>query len=214
MVFKNRLEAALLLVSKLNQYKNQHVIVAGIPRGAIPMARLIARKLNAELTAVLVRKISAPHNQEFAIGSIGLSGEVYLSPWASNYADTIYIKKACVREREILLERQKRYGIKPPHYRGRTIIIIDDGIATGATTLSAVKEARSWGGDKIVLAVPVSSKKAAISLKHEVDEFIALTIPDFMNSVGEFYRNFPQISDQEVEEILKGANNESSLEFF
>jgi predicted phosphoribosyltransferase len=103
---------------------------------------------------------------------------------------------------------------KYPDYKGRTVIIIDDGIATGATTLSAIKEVRSWGAGKIVLAVPVSSKEAAENLGAEVDEFITLSIPPFMRSVGQFYQSFPQVSDHEVERLLKESKEESDLELF
>jgi predicted phosphoribosyltransferase len=214
MIFQNRLEAASLLLNKLNQYKNHNVVVAGIPRGAIPMARLIAQGLRGELTAVLVRKISASNDQEFAIGSIGLSGEIHLLPWARNYSDPTYLDEAIDKERRVLQERQFRYGLKYPDYKGRTVIIIDDGIATGATTLSAIKEVRSWGAGKIVLAVPVSSKEAAENLGAEVDEFITLSIPPFMRSVGQFYQSFPQVSDHEVERLLKESKEESDLELF
>ena len=213
-MFQDRLEAASLLLNRLSPYKNLNVVVAGIPRGAIPMADVIARGLSGELTAVLVRKISAPDNEEFAIGSIGLSGQLHLSPWAGSYADSNYVGHAIEREQKILRERQRLYGLKNPNFEGRTVIIVDDGIATGATTLTAIKEVRSWGARKIILAVPVSSKEAAETLSQEVDEFIALSIPEFMSSVGEFYRRFPQVSDQEVEQLLKGSSDESALEFF
>jgi predicted phosphoribosyltransferase len=213
MIFQDRLEAASLLLKKLNQYQNQNVVVAGIPRGAIPMAALIAKNLGGELTAVLVRKISDPHDEEFAIGSLGLSGHIYLSPWAKVNTDQETLAHAIAKEREVLHERKRRYGLKAPHYKGRTVIIVDDGIATGATTLSAVKEVRTWGARKIVLAVPVASKEAASLLSREVDELIVLTLPDFMGSVGEFYLRFPQVNDEEVERLLRGSNH-SSLELF
>lgn len=213
MIFQDRLEAASLLLKKLSQYKNHNVIVAGIPRGAIPMASLIAQGLQGELTAVLVRKISAPGNEEFAIGSIGLSGHVHLSPWAKAYADPETLSHAMAKEKEVLRERKKRYGLVTPHCEGRTIIIVDDGIATGATTMSAVREVRSWGAEKIVLAVPVASEESARSLRQEVDEFIALFIPESMSSVGEFYLNFPQVSDLEVERLLRGRED-SALKLF
>jgi putative phosphoribosyl transferase len=214
MVFQNRLEAASLLLDKLSPYKNQNAVVAGIPRGAMPMARLIAEGLGGELTAVLVRKISAPDNEEFAIGSVGLSGNIQLSPWAGSYADSAYLEEEIEREKAVLQERQRRYRLRAPVFKGRTVIIVDDGIATGATTLSAIKEVRSWGAHKIVLAVPISSKEAAEALRGEVDEFIALTVPEFMSSVGEFYRSFPQVSDREVGEILKGSTGRPSPELF
>jgi putative phosphoribosyl transferase len=214
MVFQNRLEAASLLLNRLSQYKNKNVVVAGIPRGAIPMASHIAHGLKGELTAVLVRKITAPDNDEFAIGSIGLSGKIHLSPWASSMADSSYLEKAVEGELKLLRGRESRYGLGTPHYKGRTVIIVDDGIATGETTLGAVREVRSWDARKIVLAVPVSSKEATDALRDEVDELIVLSIPPLMSSVGQFYLSFPQVDDREVEKILRESRDNLTQELF
>lgn len=204
MMFDNREHAAKLLLNKLNQYKEKKdIVVAGIPRGAMPMAKIIADDLNAELSAVLVHKIPHPYNDELAIGSIGLSGHQQLLPYAE--AEGIaksYINSKAQEQLQKLKKRQKDYGLRTPDYTGKIVIIVDDGIATGATTIGAIHEVRAQSPEKIILAVPVSSHDAAEKIAPLVDEFICLYIAPYMMSVGQFYSSFDQVSDEEVVSIL------------
>ncbi len=208
MMFDNRESAARLLLKKLSQYKGQEdIVVAGIPRGAMPMAKIIAEELGAELSAVLVHKIPHPFNEELAIGSIGLSGHYELLPYAeAEGISKSYITSKANEQLKKLKKRQQDYGLVTPDYTGKTVIIVDDGIATGATTIGAIHEVRSQSPKKIVLAVPVASEDAAKRIKPMVDELIGLYITPYMMSVGQFFTSFEQVSDEEVIELLHGGN--------
>lgn len=199
MMFNNRTQAAQLLLKKLEKYKGKDVLVAGIPRGAMPMARIIADGLGAELTAILVHKISSPGSGELAIGCVGLSGIVHQLPHAFSYgASQRYIETSAKNELEKLRYRQQRYRLGTPDFKNKVVIIVDDGIATGATTICAVEEARTHGASKVILATPVSSLDAAEKLLTNVDELVVLYVPEHMFAIGEFYNQFEQVSDDEV----------------
>lgn len=206
MIFKNRDHAAKSLLEKLQEYKGKNVIVAGIPRGSMPMARYIADQLGSELTALIVHKIPAPGNEELAIGSIGLSGNIHLLAWIEDYKiPEEYIEEAARDELGVLKARQEKYGLPLPNFKGRTVIIVDDGVATGATTIAAIHEVRSYVPKKIILATPVASLEAAEELSTLVEEVVCLYIPPEMASISQFYESFPQISDNEVINILHGG---------
>lgn len=208
MRFRNREEAARLLVDKLKNYEGTHPLVLGIPRGAIPMAKIIAEGLQGECSAVLVRKIPAPDNEEFAIGSIGLSGHIQLMPYtASMHISETYIKKAAARQLELLQERQRLYGLEEPNYYNRIVIIVDDGIATGATTLSAIYEVQHHKPRKLIVTAAVSSIESAEKIRSMVDELVVLDEPQFFYGVSQFFDNFYQVTDEEVIELLNDAKN-------
>lgn len=203
MKFKDRVEAAQLLLNKLEKYKGTHPLVLGIPRGAVPMAVIIAKALQGELGVVLVHKIPAPHNDEFAIASIGLSGQIQPSPYieALNISKA-YLKSAAEQQLTLLKTREKLYGTKKPDYKDRIVIIVDDGIATGATTLSAIYEVSLYHPQKIVLVAPVASRDSACKIRAAVDELITLDEPSDFQAVGQYYEHFNQVTDEEVITIL------------
>lgn len=205
MVFKDRESAAFQLLEKLNKYRGKNPIVAGIPRGAMPMAKIIADGLGAEVGAVLVHKIPHPDSQEFAIGCVGISGNIHRLPYVKQYqiAES-YIQSIAKKQLETLKQRQSMYGLGELKMKDRIVIIVDDGIATGATTICAIAEVRSLGASKIILAAAVSASEAAAQIKPLVDEFIVLDIPRGFFAVGQFFLFFPQITDDEVVEILHG----------
>lgn len=205
MSFENRETAAYQLLNKLMPYKGKNPLVAGIPRGAMPMAKIIAEGLQGELSTVLVHKIPAPDNQEFAIGCVGLSGKIQSLSHAQIYSTETYLEAAAQKQLKVLKERQKLYGLHELNYKNRVVIIVDDGIATGATTICAVGEVRSQSPEKIILATPVSSIDAAEKIKSLVEELVVLDLPEMMFSIGEFYESFPQVSDHEVIAMLKGT---------
>lgn len=208
MMFADRDNAAKLLLKKLISYKDKKdLVVAGIPRGAMPMAKIIAEGLGAEMTGVLVHKIPHPTSEEFAIGCVGVSGHSQLLPY-SNAEDIpkSYISTTVKKQLDKLKKRQRDYGLSSPDFSGKTVIVVDDGIATGATTICAIHEVRLQKPEKIILAVPVSSTDAAKRIKPLVDEFVCLYIAPYMMSVGEFYSSFPQVSDEEVIQIIQGEN--------
>lgn len=201
--FKDRLEAARLLVKKLEKYKDEHPLILGIPRGAIPMAKILSDSLNGELSAILVHKIPAPNNPEFAIGSVGLSGKIWLQPYIQSLQiPEEYIENASEQELKVLKQRQLNYGLKPLVCRDRIVIIVDDGIATGSTVLASIKEISLYHPKKIVVATPVASLESVEKLKPMVDELVVLLIPENFYAVGQFYAGFSQVTDDEVIEIL------------
>lgn len=205
MIFQNREEAARLLVEKLQKYKGQNPLVLGIPRGAMSMAKIIAEGLGGELGAILVRKIPAPFNEELAIGSIGLSG-VVLMPHASEFGiDKEYIDRTAKKQLELIKKRQRDYGLPAPDYAGRLVIIVDDGIATGATTMAAVREARALKPERLVLAAGVATPHALKDLEALADEVVVLHAPPDLYAISPYFIEFPQISDEEVIEILNEA---------
>lgn len=207
MAFRDREEAAFQLLKKLTHYKDKNVIVAGIPRGAMPMAKIIADGLGAELGAVLVHKIPHPDNEEFAIGSVGLSGNIHRLPYVEHAGiSEAYIQTAARKQLETLKERRRKYGLGELNMKDRVVIIVDDGIATGATTIGAISEVRSVGAAKIVLAAAVSARDAAAQIKPLVDEFIVMDIPPGFFAVAQFFDHFPQVTDEEVIEMLHGEN--------
>lgn len=204
MKFKDREEAAGLLLKKLAPYKGKNPLVLGIPRGAIPMAKILADGLEGELGAVLVHKIPSPDNEEFAIASVGLSGEIQRQPYIQSLGiSEVYIKAAAQKQLALLKTRYQRYGLSTPNYHNRIVIIVDDGIATGATTLSAIYEVRLQNPDKIIVAAAVASEDSVQKILAVVDELVVLDIPNPFYAVGQFFADFSQVTDEEVIAILK-----------
>ena len=208
MQFKDRAEAARLLLKKLLKFKEKKPIVLGIPRGAVPMASIIAKGLEASLGVVLVHKIPSPFNEEFGIGSLGLSGHIHrVSSMGSDEISESYWEAEAARQKLCLEARQRAYGLEDPDYKDCCVIIVDDGIATGVTTLSAVYEVRAFDPKSIILATPLASTESIEMLKPLVDEIIVLQVPDHFYAVGQFYENFTQVEDEEVIQLLKHSVN-------
>lgn len=203
MKFKDRAEAANRLLGKLMHFKGLNPLVLGIPRGAVPMASIIAKGLEGELGVVLVHKIPAPSNEEFAIASIGLSGHIQRLPYIHAYEiPEPYVQEEAKRQLKRLKVRQQQYGLKEPDYNNRVVIIVDDGIATGATTLSAVHEVLHHHPKKVVLAAGVASRESAEKLSALVDESVILYEPEDFYAVGQFFSDFAQVTDEEVIRLL------------
>lgn len=203
--FYDRFEASHFLSWRLQKFKDENPLVLAIPRGAVAMADIISTELDWDMDIILVKKLSAPSHKELAIGSINEFGDVYLSSNASAYADEDYIAKEASAKQEQLADYRKRfYHFKEPQdVKDRTVIIIDDGIATGSTMLSAVITVKEKGAKKVVVAAPVASESAYKMLKLAADEVVFLDVPENFYAVAQFYENFPQINDQEVEKILR-----------
>lgn len=205
MMFKNREAAAYLLLEKLEKFRGLNPVVAGIPRGAMPMAKIISEGLCAELSVVLVHKIPHPDNEEFAIGSVGISGKIFRAPSVEQYGvSESYMESAARKQLDVLKKRQQKYGLTNINLKDRIVIIVDDGIATGATTIGAIYEMKAQGAGQIILATAVASPFAAAKIRPLVDEFIALDIPRDLRAVGQYFADFPQVSDGAVVEILRG----------
>lgn len=208
--FLNRAHAGQSLAKALTRYAGQDdVLVLGLARGGVPVAYEVARKLAAPLDVMLVRKLGVPGWEELAMGAIASGGVQVLNQEV--------IRSAMVSDQEVaaaaatqLKELQRREQLYRPH-RGhpqilnQTVILVDDGIATGSTILAAVRALRKQKPDRIVIAVPVASVEASALLRPLVDDYIALLVPADFRAVGYWYDNFPQTSDAEVTEFLKKA---------
>lgn len=206
MKFRDRIDAANQLAKALDAYRgDDNVVVLGVPRGAMPMAKAVSEHLGAPLGAVLAHKIGAPGNKEFAIGCVGLSGHIYRSPYALYHGvSEDYIQDQAEKELETLKKRKRAYGLKDEDLEDKTVIIVDDGIATGATTLCAVHEVKSRNPRRVVLACAVSSRDALRKLEDAADEVVVLAAPAYFFSVGQFFEEFGQVSDEDVVKILRG----------
>ena len=196
-MFQDRTEAGLLLAAKLRKYKNDPGVVLAVPRGGVPVAYEVAREFGFPIEVILTKKIGHPMNKEYAIGAASLS-EYFVLPH-ENVSDQ-YIEREVKNIRARLKEMYKLFmGDKEPeNLAGKTVIIIDDGIATGNTLLGTVNLLRKSKPGKIIIGVPVASQSAIQKLSKEVDEVIAVLIPEEFYGVGAFYENFEQVSDREV----------------
>ncbi|WP_299111309.1 phosphoribosyltransferase [uncultured Winogradskyella sp.] len=205
MIYEDRIEAAHLLVDKLQAYKDKNnAIVLAIPRGGVPMGYVIAKQLHLPLEVVLSKKIGHPMHKEFAIGAVTLKSLVLSD--AANDVSTSYIEEETKKIRTLLSKRyQDYYGHKKPQeLKDKILIIVDDGIATGNTIISTIEMLHEEQPKKIVVAIPVSSKSALQKLKNTpfVDEVICLSTPQNFRAVGQFYENFDQVNDTEVKTYL------------
>lgn len=206
--FANRSEAGQLLGEKLEKYAgHDDVIVLGLPRGGVPVAYEVAKRLGAPLDVFIVRKLGVPGFEELAAGAIA-SGNVRVLNEdiirAIPNADAA-IEAATEREAAELERREQAYreGRAPPELRDRIVILVDDGLATGATMRAAVKALRQSGAVKIVAAVPVGPPDTCRELKEEANEAICLSTPEFFQAVGQYYDDFSQTSDEDVRELLR-----------
>jgi predicted phosphoribosyltransferase len=208
-MFFDRDEAANKLAEKLVQYRGKNPLVLAIPRGAVPMAKIIAEKLGGSYDVVLVRKLRAPLYPEFAIGSVDESGWTYIADYAASAgADNEYIKYEKQAQMDVIQKRRAQYTpIRPPiDPEGRIVIVIDDGLATGATMISALHGLRNRKAAKLICAVPVAPPDTLRKIAALADEVICLETPIDFQAVGQFYVNFPQVEDSEVIEILQGTH--------
>lgn len=208
--FKNRTHAGQLLAGRLTKYADdKRVLVLALPRGGVPVAYEVARRLRAPLDVIIVRKLGVPGREEFAMGAIAsggvqvineaVVGALVISPAA--------IGQTIAEERAELQRREHAYrGSQPPFSAtGKTVILVDDGIATGATVAAAVKLLRKQNPGRLVIAVPTASADAAAALEPMVDEFVSLLIPQDFHAVGLYYEDFQQTTDQEVNDLLGRA---------
>ena len=207
-MFNDRNDAARQLAEELKQYRGQNPLVLAIPRGAVPMAKIIADELGGSFDVVLVRKLRAPYQPELAIGSIDESGWAYIADHAaSTGASKDYIESEKQAQMETIRKRRNQYTpIRPPiDPAGRIVIVVDDGLATGSTMISALHSLRARNPAKLICAVPVAPPDTLKKVEAMADEIICLETPEYFQAVGQFYRNFSQVEDDDVIEILRDS---------
>lgn len=201
MLFRDREDAARRLAEALVKYRGQNPLVLAIPRGAVPMAKIIAKELGGEVDVVLVRKLRAPGNPEFAIGAVDETGWTYLTDHARHVAGSQeYIEREKAAQMEVMRERRASYTpVRPPHDpAGRIVIVVDDGLATGSTMIAALHALRARHPQKLICAVPVAPPDTLDKVSPYADEMVCLSAPELFYAVGQFYQSFPQVSDEEV----------------
>ena len=208
MVFQNRAEAGRILATQLQQYDQRaDVIVLGIPRGGVPVAFEIASGLDVPLDVFVVRKLGVLWHPELAFGAIASGGVRILDSGIveSTGISRAEMERVAAKEKEELRRREKLFrGSRAPlEVEGKTVILVDDGIATGSTTRAAITALRQLKPRRIVLATPVAPASTCDRLRTEVDELVCLQAPQSFYAIGEFYEDFTQVSDEEVTELLQ-----------
>jgi len=204
--FKNREEAARLLAGRLTRYTGHRPLVLAIPRGAVPMGRIIADAIDGELDVVLVHKLGAPGNPEFAVGSVSETGSVYLGNAVRVMGiGKDYLDGEVREELKLLRRRRERYTpVRPPiDPSGRIVIVVDNGIATGATMIAALRAVRAKRPARLIAVVAVAPPETLSRIAREADETVCLEAPEEFYAVGQFFLEFPQVTDDEVIELLR-----------
>jgi predicted phosphoribosyltransferase len=206
MHFADRRDAGRRLAGLLERLVDDDVVVLGLPRGGVPVAFEIALALSAPLDVIVVRKLGAPHQPELAMGAIGEDGVRVVDDGVvrSVGATDAEIAAIEVRERAELARRARQFrgDVAPVAIKGRTAVIVDDGIATGSSARVACRIVRARGASRLVLAVPVAPERWTRELRGEADEFVCVSAPRWYRSVGEWYRDFSQTTDEEVNRCL------------
>jgi predicted phosphoribosyltransferase len=211
MQFRNRAEAGKRLADALRSYRDQAGIVYPLPRGGIPLGVEIARSLHMPIDLVIPRKLGHPFNPEYAICAVCENGGMVCNEWEVSQVDPAWFQQKVRSERDEARRRRERYldGRAPLPVAGKTAILVDDGIATGLTMRAAIRDLKQRHPARIVVAVPVAPEETAAILRREVDDVVALDIPHlYLGAVGAYYEDFPQITDEEVIDMLRLTENE------
>jgi putative phosphoribosyl transferase len=213
MLFRDRTEAGRQLAAQLARYADRpDVLVFGLPRGGVPVALEVAQALHAPLDVLVVRKLGVPGQEELAMGAIAGGGVRVLNEAvvrAAGIPEDV-LAEAAAREQEELRRRERRYrGDRPaPDLHNKTVILVDDGLATGSTMRAAVAAVRRQGPARVVVAVPVGAPETCAKLQGETDECICAQTPEPFFAIGSWYEEFPQTTDEEVRDLLEQAAEE------
>lgn len=210
-MFQDRRDAGVQLADELLRFKGHDPVVLALPRGGVPIGFEIAQALEAPLDLVLVRKIGAPFQPELAVAAV-VDGEEMELVVNEDLIEGLalsqdYVREQAARQVEEIERRRRLYleGRQRVRIEGKTALVVDDGIATGATMRAALRAVRRRYPRRLVLAVPVAPPEAVESLRSEVDEVVCLTTPDYLGAIGSFYADFRQVGDDEVRELLARA---------
>lgn len=207
MPFRDRIEAGALLAAKLTRYaRHPGGLVLALPRGGVPVGHAVAQRLHLPLDVLIVRKLGVPGREELAMGAIASGGARVMN---DGIVAALHVSKKAIaavqaREQAELERRERLYrGSQPaPDPTGRTVLLVDDGIATGATVRAAILALRAQGATRIVVATPVAAREVGRALRETADEFVAVLEPEDFQSVGEWYADFAQVTDAEVAALL------------
>lgn len=200
-MFTNRIEAGMMLADRLKKYKGTDAVILAVPRGGVPVAFAVAKELGLPVQLVLAKKIGHPLNKEYAIGAAGLT-DYFVVPHDNVPEAYIRQEVAVIRTRLNEMQQQFMGGKEAIGLKGKQLIVIDDGIATGNTLLATISLLRKMNPSKLVIAVPVASASAVEKLSEVADEVVALLVPDEFYGVGAFYEDFSQVTDDEVKRYL------------
>jgi predicted phosphoribosyltransferase len=205
-MFRDRADAAAKLAERLERYRGRNPLILGLPRGGAPMARRIADALEGEANVLLVRKLRAPGNPEVAIGAVDEDGQVHVARYAAGLgADEAYLAEEVARQQAVIRERAAEYRAvrAAPEARGRIVIVVDDGVATGETMRAALACVKGRGPARLIAAVGVAPPETAAELGEIADEVVAVEQPRDLGSVGEFYRDFREVTQAEAVDALR-----------
>jgi predicted phosphoribosyltransferase len=211
MRFADRLEAGKRLAEALDHLDSEEVVVLGVPRGGVEVAAAVAGEHGWPLDIVVPRKVGAPFNSELGLGAIAPGVRVIDQGMLRGLGiSDEYLEEEIRRQEDEIRRRTATYrrDRAPLEVDGRTVVVVDDGIATGGTAVAAVRWAKAKGAGRVVLAVPVAPKEAVAKLSKEADEVVCLATPEPFFAVGQWYRDFPQTGDQRVIDLLDGASPE------